>query len=104
MTRKFRSHQTRKQANPKSIVFLSQGALNPEAESAVTERFQVVKARLRDELHDQLQNRTEQLDEERSALEYTRNKAEISALEAKVCINQESVAELYQLKPVVKPR
>ena len=62
----------------------SQGALNPEAEAAVTERFQQAKARLRGELQDQLQSRTEQLDEAPSPLEYVRNKAEISALEAKV--------------------
>lgn len=66
-----------------------QGALNPEAEAAVTERFHVIKERLRDELHDQLQNRSEQLDEEHSGLEYTRHKAEISALEAKVGISEQ---------------
>ena len=60
------------------------GALNPDAEAAVTERFHVIKGRLLDELHDQLQSRSEQLDEEYSGLEYTRSKAEISALEAKV--------------------
>lgn len=65
-------------------VFLFQGALNPEAEAAVTDRFQQGKARLRGELQDQLQSRTEQLDEQHSGLEYVRNKAEISALEAKV--------------------
>lgn len=65
-------------------VFLIQGALNPEAEAAVTDRFQQGKARLRGELQDQLQSRTEQLDEQHSGLEYVRNKAEISALEAKV--------------------
>lgn len=64
--------------------FLFQGALNPEAEAAVTDRFQQAKARLRSELQDQLQSRTEQLDEQHSGLEYVRNKAEISALEAKV--------------------
>lgn len=58
--------------------------MNPEAEAAVTERFQQSKARLRNELQDQLQSRMEQLDEEHSTLEYVRNKAEISALEAKV--------------------
>lgn len=58
--------------------------MNPEAEGAVTDRFQQAKARLRGELHDQLQSRSEQLDEEHSGLEYVRNKAEISALEAKV--------------------
>lgn len=58
--------------------------MNPEAEAAVTDRFQQAKARLRGELQDQLQSRTEQLDEEHSGLEYVRNKAEISALEAKV--------------------
>ena len=66
------------------VLFCFQGALNPEAEAAVTDRFQQAKARLRGELQDQLQSRTEQLDEEHSALEYVRNKAEISALEAKV--------------------
>ena len=66
------------------VAHSSQGALNPEAEAAVTERFQQAKARLRGELQDQLQSRTEQLDEEHSTLEYVRNKAEISALEAKV--------------------
>ena len=71
----------------------SQGALNPEAESAVTERFQQAKARLRGELQDQLQSRTEQLDEEHSTLEYVRNKAEISALEAKV--NMTSAGHFY---------
>ena len=60
--------------------------MNPEAEAAVTDRFQQAKARLRGELQDQLQSRTEQLDEEHSGLEYVRNKAEISALEAKVNI------------------
>ena len=58
--------------------------MNPEAEAAVTERFQQAKARLRSDLQDQLQNRTEQLDEEYAGVEYLRNKAEISALEAKV--------------------
>ena len=62
----------------------SQGALNPEAENAVTERFQQIKARLRGELHDQLLSRSENMDEAHSALEYVRAKAEISALEAKV--------------------
>ena len=66
------------------FAFFPQGALNPEAEGAVTDRFQQAKARLRGELHDQLQSRSEQLDEEHSGLEYVRNKAEISALEAKV--------------------
>ena len=50
----------------------------------MTERFQQAKARLRGELQDQLQSRMEQLDEEHANLEYVRNKAEISALEAKV--------------------
>lgn len=67
-----------------ALGFFFQGALNPEAEAAVTDRFQRAKARLRGELQDQLQSRTEQLDEEHSGLEYVRNKAEISALEAKV--------------------
>ena len=67
-----------------STLLCFQGALNPEAEAAVTERFQQSKARLRAELQDQLQSRMEQLDEEHSTLEYVRNKAEISALEAKV--------------------
>ena len=58
--------------------------MNPEAEAAVTDRFLQAKARLRSELEDQLQSRSEQLDEEHSGLEYVRNKAEISALEAKV--------------------
>lgn len=69
----------------KPILFLyPQGALNPEAEAAVTERFQQIKARLRGELHDQLLSRLENMDEEHSELEYIRTKAEISALEAKV--------------------
>lgn len=58
--------------------------MNPEAEAAVTDRFQQAKARLRGELQDQLQSRSEQLDEEHSGLEYVRNKAEISTIEAKV--------------------
>jgi len=66
------------------LLLFFQGALNPEAEAAVTDRFQQAKARLRGELQDQLQSRSEQLDEEHSGLEYVRNKAEISALEAKV--------------------
>jgi hypothetical protein len=58
--------------------------LNPEAEAAVTERFVQAKTRLRGELQDQLQSRTEQIDEGHSFLEYLRHKAEVSALEAKV--------------------
>lgn len=71
------------------IVILNrlQGALNPEAEAAVTERFNQARARLRSELQDQLQSRTEQIDEANSLLEYIRHKAEISALEAKVWNN-----------------
>lgn len=61
-----------------------QGALNPDAEEAVTERFKISKARLRAELGDQLQSRFERLDETHESLEYIREKAELCANEAKV--------------------
>ena len=62
----------------------SQGALNPEAEEAVTQRFHNAKTRLRNELQDQLQSRIESLDEQIESLEYIREKAELCNIEAKV--------------------
>ena len=64
--------------------FLHQGALNPDAEEAVTQRFHNAKTRLRNELQDQLQSRIESLDEQIESLEYIREKAELCNVEAKV--------------------
>lgn len=66
------------------FVCLLQGALNPDAEASVTERYYQLKDRLRSELEDTLQTRTEQLDQEHAALEYVREKAELLLSEAKV--------------------
>ena len=72
-----------------SILIFHQGAHNPDAEEAVTERYRNAKARLRDDLYDQLQTRLENLDEQHESLEYTREKAELCGLEAKVIMKLE---------------
>ena len=58
--------------------------MNPDAEEVVTERYRNAKARLRNDLKDQLQTRMETLDEHHSALEYVRELVELSGVEAKV--------------------
>lgn len=48
------------------------------------QRYRQAKARLQAELKDQLLTRTENLDEDHSALEYARERSELLSLEAKV--------------------
>ncbi|XP_070551144.1 golgin subfamily A member 6-like protein 25 isoform X1 [Ptychodera flava] len=63
-----------------------QDAMNPDAEATVLQRYKQTKARLQAELQDQLLTRTEQLDEDHSALEYARERSELLGLEAKVVL------------------
>ena len=48
------------------------------------QRYRQAKSRLQAELKDQLLTRTENLDEDHSALEYARERSELLSLEAKV--------------------
>lgn len=70
----------------KCLVNFIQGALNPDAEASVTERFHHLKDRFRSELEDQLQNKIEKIDRELAALEYVREKVELLLSEAKVSL------------------
>ncbi|EDV28435.1 uncharacterized protein TRIADDRAFT_51343 [Trichoplax adhaerens] len=63
------------------------GAMNPDAEATVTQRFKQVQYRLQIELQEQLLMRSHQLDENIAALEYTRAKADLCAAEAKTLLS-----------------
>ena len=67
--------------------------MNPDAEAATMVRYRLAKSRLQAELKDQLLTRMENLDEDHSALEYTRERSELLSLEAKVSLrHQHSLA------------
>ncbi|XP_013391352.1 uncharacterized protein LOC106159584 [Lingula anatina] len=63
-----------------------EGAMNPDAENVVRQRHVQAKARLQAELYDQIMNRSEQLDQQHSSLEYTRERNELLCQEAKVVL------------------
>lgn len=63
-----------------------EGAMNPDAENTVMQRYRQAKTRLQAELHDHLTNKMEALDEAHSALEYARERSELCAIEAKIVL------------------
>ncbi|CAH1789583.1 unnamed protein product [Owenia fusiformis] len=68
-----------------------EGAMNPDAEHVVKQRYMQAKQRLQGELQDQIMGRVEALDEEHSGLEYCRQRSELLCLEAKVVLMRSSV-------------
>ncbi len=60
-----------------------EGAMNPDAENTVRQRYQQAKSRLHAELKDQILNKMESLDDDHSTLEYIRQRNELLTLEAK---------------------
>ena len=64
-----------------------EGAMNPDAEATVTQRFKQAQYRLQIELQEQLLMRSRQLDEHIAALEFTRAMADLCAVEAKTLLS-----------------
>ena len=62
-------------------------SLNPEAQRTVRQRYDHARGRLQSELKDQILSKMEALDEDHSALEYARQRAQLLTLEAKAILS-----------------
>lgn len=86
MLRRFFGKLQSEERNYRDRINELEGALNPDAENTVLQRYRQAKTRLQAELHDHLTNKMEALDEAHSALEYARERSELCAIEAKIVL------------------